>query len=442
MAKILMVHSGKGDTPDSTETIEVRAWALAGTEKQILYLGSGFNYQASANVWLEITYTVEDVQIFYTRNFLHQHGYRPGGSAERKQRLDALVEKGEGKFSLGDIMPETSLTLSLKKLGVGDEHEGQPHFTICNLEISLDTGTVFGRSAPGERSIDLVLPNIEVEDGVRFLREIIDEIDEVVKGKHPDPAVFVDGASDWPLVEQLNRKAYDKISEDYQEAYFENPLLVNAFEGWLAQLPPGGSILDAGCGHGDPVVGKLLEKGFQVTGSDLSPRMLERVHQSFPQVRLIEASTPKISEQAAFDGICSFNSFLYLDPIDLLHSILRLQRALKPGGLLFLYGFDSGPDWRGEPFGHRIGQWMWSWHYGIQEAASLLEEHGYFQVLETCVVQTDPKEAQRIAQKEEEERQKEAEYLEKQAISHFPVPYPKLPINRSPYAYVISARRS
>jgi hypothetical protein len=134
---------------------------------------------------------------------------------------------------------------------------------------------------------------------------------------------------------------------------------------------------------------------------------------------------------------------LYLDLVDLLNSIYRVHTALKPRGYLFLYGFDSGPDWRGNPFGHRVGQWMWSWHYGMDEIAGLLEEHGYFEVLETRKVQTDAGEAERIAQALEKQRKDEEEYnrRQKEHPDHFHLPYLKMPVERSPYAYVVIARR-
>jgi hypothetical protein len=34
-------------------------------------IGRGYNLQAVANIWLEIIYSVNGAQIFYTRNFLH-----------------------------------------------------------------------------------------------------------------------------------------------------------------------------------------------------------------------------------------------------------------------------------------------------------------------------------------------------------------------------------
>ena len=88
----------------------------------------------------------------------------------------------------------------------------------------------------------------------------------------------------------------------------------------------------------------------------------------FPDVSFVNQMVGEIKYEAEFDGACSLSSLLYLDPIDLSHGIYRLHRALKPGGLLFLFANDLHPDWRGAPYGLQIDQWMWSWSYGIEEA--------------------------------------------------------------------------
>jgi SAM-dependent methyltransferase len=442
VAKIEITHPASEHYPASTEVIEARVWALGGREDHPFYIGSGANFQANGTLWLEISYSIEGAQIFYTRNFLQHEAYS-GGAGELENQLDEMVRDGEGKFVLGDMLPETSLAFIITKSSYQPEDGEEEYYTRCSLKISTDTGTVFGRSGPGMRSIDIELHTIEKEQGICFMRELIHEIDAVQKGKYPDPANFPPGSSEWPLIGQLNRQAYNQISKDYQEDYFENPLLTAAFDGWLAQLGPGAHVLDAGCGHGNPVIARLLDQGFQVTGSDISPEMLARAAQHFPQASFMQQATTQISQQATFDGICSFNSLLYLDPIDLLNSIYRMHQALKPGGRLFLYAFDSGPDWRGEPFSYRLAQWMWSSHYGMEEAANLLEEHGYFEVIDTCKVYVDKEEAERLAQELEKQKQKEEEYRRKQEAnpSSFPMPLFKDFIERSPYAYVVTARR-
>ena len=122
-----------------------------------------------------------------------------------------------------------------------------------------------------------------------------------------------------------------------------------------------------------------------------------------------ELAITEIDAESVFDGACSFSSLLYLDPIDLFHSIHRLYHAIKPGGLLFLYAYDLHPGWRGQPYHVDINHWMWGETYSMDEAACALEEHGYFKVLRMLDTTTEAQKKQRIelwriqTQKEHEE---------------------------------------
>lgn len=442
MAKIEYIHPAEEDSPACTETIEVRAWDLGGMAQQRFYIGSGLNFKANGNIWLEIIYSVEGAQIFYTRNFLHY--YSGQNKAGQLRLLEEIVQKGEGQFCFGDIMPDTSISLSAEKSTYKDPNGDEQSYTLCKLEISVDTGVVFGHTAPGERCVDIILKEIEVEDGVRFMRELVHEIDALFQGKHPDPASLPPGSSEWPFVWQLNRPAYNRIARSYREKYFENPVLTEAFDGWLAQLPAGSQILDTGCGHGEPVIARLLEKGFRVTGADFSPEMLQRAGQKFPQATFVHLPATQLAYEAKFDGACSFSSVLYLDPIDFYQAVYRLHCALKPDGLLFLYAMDTGPDWRGLPFHVVMSEWMWSWHYGMKEAARRLEEHGYFKVIKMKRVAFDAKEEQRVQEKIEKQKQEKEEY-QRQRADHpeeFKLPYLGIPPERPGYAFVVVARRT
>nr|WP_234004975.1 class I SAM-dependent methyltransferase [Cronobacter turicensis] len=43
---------------------------------------------------------------------------------------------------------------------------------------------------------------------------------------------------------------------------------------FISHLPPGGNILDLGCGNGSPIAEYLLSQGVNVTGVDSSPSMI------------------------------------------------------------------------------------------------------------------------------------------------------------------------
>lgn len=150
----------------------------------------------------------------------------------------------------------------------------------------------------------------------------------------------------------------------------------------------------------------------------------------------------EIKSGAEYDGVCSLSSLLYLDPIDLAHSIHRLYHAIKPGGLLFLYAFDLDPSSRGEPYHVDLKHWMWSWTYGMDEAAQILEEFGYFKALKLQNVATEQEKAERL----ERWRISTQEQHDKMAKSNPHGPKIQLPDlsggpDKLPYNYAIIARR-
>jgi SAM-dependent methyltransferase len=439
MARLEIPDRETQGKPPSVEAIEVRPWGLAGAQAQQFYIGSGFNFSADGNFWLEILYTVQGAALFYTRNFLHDSSWDADSTPKLKEALEEFASGERDRFGFGDMLPETGVLLRREKY----THQEKTH-TSYALEIAVDTGAVFGFDSPGERTINIQLKYIPFEAGVQFMRELIDEIGAAYQGKHPDPAGLDNLTSEWAFERQLNRRAYNRIAETYQEDYFSNPNLKAMFEAWLAEIPAGGCILDAGCGHGDPVINRLLEGGFQVTGIDQSPQMLERARAKFPQVPLINIPVSRLEVEAEFDGACSLSSLLYLDPAEFFHSLYRLYRALKPGGLLFLYAYDSHPDWRGLPYDLAIDHWMWSWVYSLDEAVKAVEEHGYFEVIQAREVTTEEEKAQRIARwkkRRQENYEKHVQHLPPDA----PVPTPPDP-DKEPgqlaYCYAILARRT
>jgi SAM-dependent methyltransferase len=397
MAKIEIVKEATEYEPRSVEALEVVVWGAGGTASQEFLIGSGGNLDASTNFWLEIRYSVQGLPVYYTRNaFSHAWGDVCSGQLEDLEKFER--DEDRQAFGFGDMLPETSLSLLRKKYTYPGANGKEETSASYILKISADLGAVFGHSSPGNRMLELCLTDIELEAGLSFMRELILELEAACQDRHPDPGQFPPGFSDWPFARELNRRAYDQVSVDYQENYFAEPLLNEAFEGWLAQLPPGGQILDAGCGHGDPVIARLLERGFRPVGSDLSPAMLARARQQFPGVEFWERAVTEIETEAAFEGICSFSSLLYLDQVEFFHGLYRLHRALKPGGLLFLYGYNLHPTWRGEPYGVTLGQWMWGGTRGISETSRALEQHGYFKVLQALETTPEAERQEKIAQ--------------------------------------------
>jgi cyclopropane fatty-acyl-phospholipid synthase-like methyltransferase len=112
------------------------------------------------------------------------------------------------------------------------------------------------------------------------------------------------------------------------------------------QLPKGASILDMGCGTGRHSVA-LAERGFAVTGVDLSEQMLEkaraRAAAANTQLVFLRADATTFRSEPAFDaaiGLCEGAMGLLGqgdDPIERDLTVLRnIHAALKPGGQLIV----------------------------------------------------------------------------------------------------------
>ncbi len=429
----------KEDIPSIVERIEVRPWRLGGKSHQEFVIGSGGNFDATTNVLIEIIYSVNDVQFFYTRSFIHYLEYE-FPIPEKDKALEKFKAGEHDGYGFGDMLPETSIILKREKHTYNDENNEQKTYIHYSLEISADTGAVIGKSGPGMRAINIKIDIDDPDEGIEFMRQLTEEIEQVHQGKHPDPANIPAGSSDWTFARLVNQKAYDKIALDYVEDYFSESLLTETFDAWLTDVAAGDHILDVGCGHGKPVIARLLEKGCRVTGADLSSKMLERARENFPNVPFINRMASELTHEAEFDGACSLSSILYLDPIDLSHSLYRLYHALKPNSLLFLHAYDLHPGWRGEPYHVDINEWMWAWTYSLDEAVQVLEEHDYFKVLKAQDVTSEEEKQTKI---EKWRKNKQEQY--ESSLERYPNVQSQPPdLNNPPtlsYKYVIIAQR-
>ena len=101
-----------------------------------------------------------------------------------------------------------------------------------------------------------------------------------------------------------------------------------------ALVPPGSRVLDAGCGTGRVAV-ELARRGYEVTGLDGDASMLEVAREQAPDLdwRLQDLAT--LDDEAAYDlVVAAGNVVVYLAPGTEPEVLVRLGRALRPGGLL------------------------------------------------------------------------------------------------------------
>ena len=103
----------------------------------------------------------------------------------------------------------------------------------------------------------------------------------------------------------------------------------------LRGLSAGAKIFDGGCGLGDWVLA-LNQKGFQVTGMDVSKKTIQQLREQYPEADFISGDIRHTTfPDQTFDAYFSWGVFEHFEngPQD---CIREAYRILKPGGMLFI----------------------------------------------------------------------------------------------------------
>jgi ubiquinone/menaquinone biosynthesis C-methylase UbiE len=134
--------------------------------------------------------------------------------------------------------------------------------------------------------------------------------------------------------------AYDRFIRWGPRLQKEMPFL-------LASLPPGGTILDVGCGTGAHALA-LAEKGYHVTGLDRSSSMLEQARASTrrpaPEWILGDVLDSAVLPGAVFDGVLALGNVLhsFQDEEEATGAIARMVERVALGGTLILQYLNGG----------------------------------------------------------------------------------------------------
>ena len=142
---------------------------------------------------------------------------------------------------------------------------------------------------------------------------------------------------------------------------------------FMALLPPGGSVLDIGCGAGAPIAASLAAAGFAVTGIDTSAPLLALARTRLPQARWIKGDMRAMELGARFDGLIAWDSFFHLDHDDQRAMFPRFADHAAPGAALI---FTSGPA-HGVALGEYGGEVLFHASLDPAEYRTLLAANGF-----------------------------------------------------------------
>lgn len=138
-------------------------------------------------------------------------------------------------------------------------------------------------------------------------------------------------------------------------------------------IPEGNSVLDLGCGTGEPMAKFFIDKGFKVTGVDGSKKMVELCKQRFPNERWIVSDMREINLNQQFDVVLAWHSFFHLDPDSQRRMFKIFSTHIKPDGILV---FTSGEE-AGEVWSDNGGQMLYHASLSTKEYEKLLGDNAF-----------------------------------------------------------------
>lgn len=162
-------------------------------------------------------------------------------------------------------------------------------------------------------------------------------------------------------------QAYNTLARELAEKYdqyFEAHARMEA-DHFLARLNKGDRILDLGCGVGS-ASRYFAEQGYTPVGADLSDEMVEECKKRGLSglVRLDLEALP--FRYSSFDGIWAHTSLLHIPKQRLTNAIERIEKILKPGGVLFI----ALREGEGEGYEGQIGVERWFAYFQADEFES------------------------------------------------------------------------
>lgn len=166
---------------------------------------------------------------------------------------------------------------------------------------------------------------------------------------------------------------YDRLAHEYDRdrgrTLFEKEWLDRFFR----FVPRGGTVLDLGCGMGEPIAQYTLSLGYRIVGCDSSPTMIAMCRARFPDAEWLVADMSELALGRRFDGLIAWDSFFHLSMEHQRTMFARFADHAKAGAPLL---FTSGPE-AGESIGSYHGEPLYHASLDATEYRRLLERHGF-----------------------------------------------------------------
>jgi len=165
---------------------------------------------------------------------------------------------------------------------------------------------------------------------------------------------------------------YDKIAQWWHDQHIESSYGVSQFERAVRYTASAGKALDVGSGAGGRFVNILQNRGFSVTGLDISKEMVKLASNNHPEHKFMHQDICSWETEEKFDFIVAWDSIFHLPLVMQKPVVSKLCQFLAKGGVL-IYTF-------GNAEGEHTDQWHNDTFYyssiGINENVELLINKG------------------------------------------------------------------
>ena len=136
---------------------------------------------------------------------------------------------------------------------------------------------------------------------------------------------------------------YEAVAEEFLRRREPSVIGVETVRMWSGSLPPGGTILDLGCGSGVPIATTLDAEGFRIHGVDASRFLVDAFRRRLPHARAAcEAVGTSDFFGRTFDGVVAIGLIFLLAAQEQCDVIHKVARVLNPQGR-FLFSAPAQP---------------------------------------------------------------------------------------------------
>lgn len=148
---------------------------------------------------------------------------------------------------------------------------------------------------------------------------------------------------------QMLGTKYDKIAKWWHDRHSNSEYGIKQIEKALQFCVSHENALDVGCGAGGRFVRKLQEKGFKITGLDISREMVKLARENHPNEIFFVQDICTWETEQKFDFIIAWDSIFHL-PFSMQQPVVtKLCNILVKNGVL-IYTFGDG-------YGEHIDEW-------------------------------------------------------------------------------------